>query len=383
MEQPNTFFDISTKHSSIYSSRSLITAAIKFLAKCFIYFTTFWFLFGFTVMFFASLDPSTVVHVDLKPSVGISIIVVVIILYIIWSVASGKKKVILYLRRFREKSANDALSSAMYKSLRNIGRLVVLDDSSFKSIAIPLRERVMIVLSALPGITALLLVFALGASVEGPVVYMGDGLNYRAESFISITSGLSHLNEMDDMTDYSETPVLLTFPGAIGVWLLLAVLGIMVFRSFFSGWEARRSIGNDDDIKKLIRRVKYLSNWLTAPKAIGSLATVTKVENTKWQDVVTRLASQVSSIVLDISHPSDAIWWELLHCLEHYPDKLLIIMNAQDNYLSGNTGDFSHYDELADHIAKSPLEGVLMYDLSTKSTRKQFYKSLGFYIKNI
>ena len=75
----------------------------------------------------------------------LGVLALTMLLYLTWAAASGKKRLILYLRRFRAESANEALSSAMYHSLRNIGRLVVLDDAVFKPVAIPRRERLILI----------------------------------------------------------------------------------------------------------------------------------------------------------------------------------------------------------------------------------------------
>ena len=103
-----------------------------------------------------------------------------------------------------------------------------------------------------------------------------------------------------------------------------------------------------------MKGVRYLGSWLAAPKGLGSLATVVTVKDEYWQDVVALLASRTDAIILDISHPTEAIWWELLLCLERYSEKLLITMNAQDNFTLDSTGSgIAHRQELSERVAQS------------------------------
>ena len=256
-----------------------------------------------------------------------------------------------------------------------------MDDSQFVPIAIPFRERLTIIASALPSLAALSLVLSLGASVTGPVVLEGPNIHLYQHGFISIST-VKGLRATSDRTAYNETPVLLSFPGALGIWLILVALGVTTFRSFFSGWEARRRVSRDANISALMKRVRYLGSWLAAPKGLGSLATVVTVKDEYWQDVVALLASRTDAIILDISHPTEAIWWELLLCLERYSEKLLITMNAQDNFTLDSTGSgFAHRQELSERVAQSRQGGVLLYDLSILTARKHFYENLRDFVR--
>ena len=378
MKQPRRLTTIERTDGSRLTLQGLARGAGRLLAAGLLVTLTSTLLFGFATVVIYSLEPDTMIRVNTEPLVMLSVLILIGLLYLTWAAASRRKRMILYLRRFRAERANEALSKAMYRSLRSIGRLVVLDDSTFRPIAIPWRERLILITSALPMLSALLLAVSLGSSISGPVVLEGDGSRLYQHGFINITRGWHGL---DDTTTYSGRPALLDFPNAIGLWVILGLSAFAVFRAFFSAWEARRTVETDADISSLIRRTRLLTSRWTAPKAFGSLATVTTVADAKWQQVVQALAEQADAIVLDISQPTDAIWWELRHCLDHHADKLLITMDATSNYL-GETGEtFSHHDELADHIHGSPLGGVLTYDLSTRTKRRTFYRNLALFVK--
>lgn len=65
------------------------------------------------------------VRIDTEPLMMLAVFILIGLLYLAWTAASRRKRLILYLCRFQAKHANEALSSAMYRSLRSVGRLVV------------------------------------------------------------------------------------------------------------------------------------------------------------------------------------------------------------------------------------------------------------------
>lgn len=322
------------------------------------------------VVYFA-LQPGLVVRVNAEPGYIVGIAALFATLYTAWILASRKKVLILFLRRFGQSSANDALSGAMYRSLSNVARLVVLDDSAFQPISIPLKERLLIVASTFPVIVALAATMALGVSVTGTVVLKREGFSLSQRGFISIGPASDGFS---DSTVYAERPALLQFPQAIGLWLALAGLGFITLRVLVGAWEARRRVASEAELHKLTRRAKVLVHRALAPKALGTVATVVSSSDALWQQVVATLADRATKIVLDVSYPTEPILWELQYCLDRYPAKLFLVMNAIDNFRVA--GRVINEPALAELVERSAFKGVLAYDLTDPVARTGFYRDL-------
>ena len=296
-------------------------------------------------------------------------------IFTVWIVASGRKKSILYLRRFRSNSANQAVSEAMYSSLRGVARVVVLDDGEFAAIKIPLRERVATIVSAVPVVLMMGFVLGLGSGVDGSVVVRDQGLNFEATGLIMVTS-VPGTGSGSDHTNYRASPLLLSFPGAIGLWLILLVLSIVLIRSVFGGWEARQRIRQPVDLARAAKRVWLSSRWLTAPRVLGSLATVLRVDDSLWQDTVKAIARDADAVVLDISDLSEAIQWELQFCAEECEGRLLLTMNSSMTDPLESRGQT--IPVIADAFGDSTelKWPILQYDLTKEDDALRFHRSL-------
>lgn len=323
------------------------------------------------VVAYYSVQPGLVVRVNAESLSLLDIVVVLAALYGAWVFAARRKELILFLRRFGQSSANDAISGALYGSLGGQARLVVLDDSVFRPISIPPRQRLLILVSTFPVFIVLGLVLALGASVLGDVRIEGGGVSIAQRGFISIgpaTSGLT------DKTAYAEGPALLQFPQAIPLWIALAGVGFIAWRAFGGSWEARRRIDRQADLDRLVRRTRWLTRRASSPKALGTVATVISSSDGMWQKTVATLAHEAAKIVLDVSFPTAPILWELQLCVEQYPDKLLLLMDAADNYRSRHI----EVDEaaLAELVGRSAYQGILTYDLGDPNSRASLHRDL-------
>ena len=100
-------------------------------------------VFGLGTVLYVGLDPDQQVRVNTEPLAMLALAAFVLLLHASWIVGSGRKKIVLYLRRFRRAAANEALSGAMHRTLKPWARLVVLDDAHLQPVSVPLRERLL------------------------------------------------------------------------------------------------------------------------------------------------------------------------------------------------------------------------------------------------
>ena len=337
-----------------------------------------------SLLFFGKyfFDPTSVVRVDWD-CIGIGrTITTPIVLYLLWLVAAGKKKTVLYLRRFKRQTANKILSLAMYGSLRASGRLVVLDDSQFEPIAIPIRERILTILPMIPFITVLALFITLTLSVSGTVDLESTNVKLKQTGCVSITTGTAWNSTEKDRTSYIPQSILTSFPQNIGVWFVLIMFGLIMFRALIGGWEARRNVSSAAQLRSLLRRMRLLGSWLMTPRLLGTLATVVNVDDSMWKTVVAELSSKAKAIVLDISYPTEAIKWELIHSIENFREKVVLIMDAQDNFLKNrDMVDPGTRQETMHLIQKSRLGGVVLYNLASHAEQRTFGRNLRNFVR--
>ncbi|MGH8517619.1 MAG: hypothetical protein ACREUE_09175 [Panacagrimonas sp.] len=366
-----TFSRLTPHHAASGAGRLAAAALLRGIAIMVLALLGGGLLFGCTVLLYFLLQPGLVVRVNAEPQYVAGSAALLAALYAAWILAPQQKVLILFLRRFGQSSANDALSSAMYRSLRNIARLVVLDDSVFRPISIPLKERLLIVASTFPVIVALVAALAFGASVTGTVLLEREGFSLSQRGFISIGPAS---DGFADQTVYAERAALLQFPQAIGLWLAILGLGFLTLRSVVGAWEARRRVESEAELHKLTRRARLLVHRALAPNALGTVATVVSSSDALWQRVVTMLAGRAAKIVLDVSYPTEPILWEIRLCLDRHPAKLLLVMNAVDNFRT--TARVIDERAFAELVERSAFNGVLAYDLSDPAARAGFYRDL-------
>lgn len=328
-----------------------------------------------TLVIWASLQPGLVVRVNTTGPVALGVMASFTLLFVAWVSAARRKRLVLFLRRFGQRSANEALSGAMYRSLGAVARLVVLDDSVFRPIAIPVRQRMLIVLSTLPAAAALAGVLALGIGVRGAVVLRGETVRITQQGFINIGPRAS---SFVDETTYTGAPALLQLPQALPLWAAIAGLAWLTWRGVAAGWESRRRVDDEADLKHTLRRMAWLTRRISAPKPLGTVATVVSSSDGMWQEVVAALAARASVIVLDVSYPTAPILWELAHCLDHHRERLLLVLNEDDHWRTDGTV----IDEpgLADLASRTLLGGILAYTPRDAARRTRFEADLRAFV---
>lgn len=303
--------------------------------------------FVFTTKF--GIRDDSIVYVN--PTLGIGVFS---LLAFLWVFGARKKMVILFLRHFNDQSANQLLSAAMYGALRSSGRLVVLDDSDFKPVQMPWRERVLGVITAALIVMGLAVLGLIGSAATGSVDLTGPGQFFRSAGFVSVlrpesagslnvsigvasvtrsqsfqiggfaaryqaSYGTFTVNSVpDDLFDrefsHQRGLVATSLPDSLPLYALIAALVYFLRRTLRRSWEAKQEVRMLDDIGPITQHMHRLRSRLFAPRLLGVLATVLKVADDYWKDVVQRAAEAADHIVIDCSFPSDSILWELDLC---------------------------------------------------------------------
>jgi hypothetical protein len=213
--------------------------------------------------------------------------------------AEPRKRIVLYLRRFRSVSANQLMGQMIDTGLGRRFRVVTLDDASFRPIEIPRAERRVSVFS--PPIMALasvalfiamayyVVIKQLQLSASGPIPP-----RYFGVYMIAFGQGVY------------DAPIW----GAISGFVLVVFAFLMVHR-----WRVRlRSrlrVRTTRDLDRCIYRVADLASWRRRPGLLAPQATVIRVVDELWQTTVLRLLEYADAVIVDVSAVTENVLWEV------------------------------------------------------------------------
>jgi hypothetical protein len=234
----------------------------------------------------------------------------------------GRRRLVLFLRRFGYDEATEALSFAAASAMGQRWRLVTLDDNEIAPIlGIKTRGRIL-------GFMRWLL---LAAMVVGLFWLFGDGFgNYMAK----VIDGLETENRgrgFDAIVGHIIVIFIMTlviglFIGGL-VLMLIALLGagmLFSWRSFRSYKQAEmgqsKKIENASEIEPIIHAVLKMSRKIFAPRLV-----VVRVNSAIWQAVVEQFAGVSAVILIDVSSPGEGLLWELENLKEKYSQRTVLV----------------------------------------------------------
>jgi hypothetical protein len=197
------------------------------------------------------------------------------IAYGVWTLAEGRKRIVLYLRHFGFTSAHETVSLVMEAGLSRRYRIVTLDDASFRPLEVPKFEKRLSRYGPWIAVLVLWVTWTFGLIIH----YM---------AFI---------------------PVLLYLFGMLWFFTVLFV-SIQVHR----GRIRRRSrllIEKRHDIRRCLIRIASLASFLRGPALMAPQVTVVRVATELWQGAVVDLSKFASAVIIDVSVITQNLLWEL------------------------------------------------------------------------
>lgn len=215
----------------------------------------------------------------------------------------GKRRIVLFLRRFGFADATKALSYAANAVIGRSARLVTLDDARVTAVGGPAAPRR---LAGLVIVTAI----AVGGGFVWWLWAKGFDLLYNR---MSVTSSPA----TSDLAKAIVLPIVLGVAAVIIV-LIISVLAtsLVVSASLFSAASyrfARRAerakrleIKSVRDVRWRSRLIAKRGSRIFAPRLL-----VVTVANEAWQQAVSSLAQDSAAVIIDISVPSENLRWEI------------------------------------------------------------------------
>jgi ABC-type multidrug transport system fused ATPase/permease subunit len=274
---------------------------------------------------------------------GVSLVIAFFAVVVGMAFLRGKRKLILFLRRFGFDDATKAISLAAASSMGRRWRLVTLDDREVEPIGLTTPTRLLYraaslvwggLREAIGGPWALItkvLPISIVAVVAIPLIdYFTRPGPPKVATFIAAFGVYVRL--LTDLVGTHHFPVLgldlhlafliavLLVVLAIGGWVVwfllllvaLPLLGPYSMLSATAGGIARAErdkrvrIGGKTDIEIVARTIAIRSRDVFAPRLI-----VVKVSSTMWRPTVRRFADLSAAALIDLSEPTESLLWEI------------------------------------------------------------------------
>jgi len=283
------------------------------------------YIFILPVLSFSKIGGLVFVASNIWIFVVVDILVFSIFIYA-WFVLSPGKKIVLFLRKFRNENTNQLFEKAVRSKGAKDYRLVTLDDESF----VPFGATVFKILASL-----LVILFSLS------IVYtLYDNYQIwqeRFNDFLSIGNESSFNLYYKPLIIFGLTPILIGLTTFV-VWAYGRIVSM------------KMHVSTDDQIRHMSTMVKSLkgkgfdSDLLRPRSSIitviddssneGSYTDEEKYD--RWQKVVSELCALADIVLLDFTSNTDPLIWELDYTKLNVPDKLIVTVpdDLDDQMLS-------------------------------------------------
>jgi hypothetical protein len=276
----------------------------------------------------------------------------------------GKRKLVLFLRRFGYSEATRTITFAIAKTTGRFWRLVTLDDAAIAPVGVVTSTRRFFRAGSFGGaaigrvwrivMTAALL--ALGGGIVGIVCLIGITLLGHEDP----TTLFSHFTNPGEALSWdipsafyvlvlivSVCPVVALFLGLLAV-LRIPLLSFSVFFSMSSDAVRRAEeakagdIGSTQDIESVTYAVAEQSRKIFSPRLV-----VLKVDSSVWKQTVSSLASLASVSLIDVSEPTENVLWEIQELTGQFGSRCVFV------------GHYDRVRRLAAHAEQAPSPGAL------------------------
>jgi len=208
----------------------------------------------------------------------------------------GKRKTILYLRRFH--TLDTRLRGAITWFLDRRYRVLTLDDGKLKPARMPLVDVV-------------------GALITG-VLWGG---------LVGLLAGITVFGFTDEPPELQVWNVLVTaimiLPGFAAGLLFSVIRIIAVLR------RARLHVRERPDMQQLTKKLNLLrGSGITTSYLVPRLV-VASVTDELWRDAVARAAAETACVLVDVSEPSENLLWEIDYLNENSDRPVIFAANRQ------------------------------------------------------
>lgn len=311
---------------------------------------------------------STLTGIVMTLAYGICLLALLAVAYAVLVLVTPRKPLVLYLRKFGLSSANSAISDAVHRDLGSRYRLVTLDDSRFLPIDVEasVRHAVRLPLPVVV-LTILVIVAAIivyGISLWGLYSISLDGIGGLGLAIAA--AGLLILVEL-----------LVPFSGFV-----LAFASIMQhFRRVRR--HGKSSIANTSDLSQQKERWLLVGSRALSPGFMAPRAAVVTTADDVWQPTVQAGIAASSAAIMDVSHPSENVLWELEQILSSSAPPVAFIAEetALRTWIRAASADPNPTITRFHHLLKDRT--ILAYQAAPRPALAGFARSLENHLGNL
>jgi hypothetical protein len=220
----------------------------------------------------------------------------------------GKRRLVLFLRRFGFADATRAVSFAATKATGRSWRLVTLDDEKVKAVGGPATGRRLAII-----IAALALVLFISFVWEWVHIPSINSVTQQMLANSGAPSKPTNLNGAAQELVIGIAATLAIMADLFGTvfWASVAGLSVLLLvRAYFLATRAERAkairIGSQQEVRDRSQAIKRRASRIYAPRLV-----VATVANPFWQEAVHSFARASAVVIIDVSVPSENLRWEI------------------------------------------------------------------------
>jgi hypothetical protein len=214
----------------------------------------------------------------------------------------GRRRMVLFLRRFGHGEATAVVTAAVETAVGNAWRVVTLDDKFVAPVGVTAFGRRAPRLGLMVGL----------AGVGGFAWWWASGgVDRLFDSFVEDTTS--------QVEGLAEGIFAVIAAAVLAVFVLVFIIAVatfaggVTFLSYVTSRAGRRGerekraeINGSRDISPVTGRIARSTRRTLGPRLV-----VVRVATPVWQDVVRQLAGRADLVIVDVSHPTENLVWEI------------------------------------------------------------------------
>jgi hypothetical protein len=246
--------------------------------------------------------------IEVLVSFGALAAVAILIWFGLWLVR-GRRRLALYLRKFGYGDSTRAVTRALTSAVGTRLRVVTLDDAVVAPVGVARTGRrvAAFIFVVFTGLIAWALYWLFGGGFDRLLIDTQQALeDTRPETDDPFERFGNVIGTGIAAFAVSIVVLSLIFTGlllALGVVILAASAYVS---ALIAGRYAKRSIGSDQAIAPTARRIARISRRVFSPRLF-----VMRVTDAIWPQAVRGLGAAADVVIIDVSHPTDALLWEV------------------------------------------------------------------------
>jgi hypothetical protein len=257
---------------------------------------------------------------------ALAIVALIVVFLGVWLIR-GRRKLVLFLRRFGYSEATGAVTVAV-AAIGRSWRLVTLDDAAIAPVGVPASVRRLFRAGHVAGSTigrvwhtvVMVLMQAFGASTAGMLaVVVVTVLQHKSPlNLFAATQGSQQPAGWDVASAFRVLFVITLALAAAMLVMVLLTLPFIAFTGFYLFLSmSARAVREAEESKAITIATPGAIETTTslvarqARKIFSSRLIVLKVVSELWRPAVRKLASAASVLLIDISEPTENLLWEI------------------------------------------------------------------------